>query len=378
MTDELETGLRATLSHAARSAPVLPDGLAAQLITRSRRRRARARSLAAGLALVAIAVPAGLVARDRPEGDVSTATAAETQARREPDPYVLAMAGLTPLGRRLIVLDPSEDAPMLLWFARDAKGATLFCTANRNRAGGSFYGCDEAARSSIGVGSTSVIAGEVLYYGATDADVTSMAAVAADGKKIPGTVTRVDGTPWRIWTVTVPGLAAIGSFELTGARGQVVNRIEHHGSVAGELTAPPVGPAEEMPHGLVVTLVTTPDETLIWRLNGQPMSMNLVRPADLLTDLGGHAFPVSMTSRGARWYGIAQAGTARVDLVLPDGTTATATARPDRWGIGVSLFSGVYRHGTDIYQEGFELVGYDEAGTVLWRDPQPAVPPLWQ
>ncbi|MEO3857653.1 hypothetical protein [Acrocarpospora sp. B8E8] len=286
----------------------------------------------------------------------------------------------TPLGDRLAVQDPGEGLAMLLWFARNEKGDTLFCTAGQSRSGGGAYGCNEPDEESMPtvVGSTNLIAEKVLYYGLTKSEVTAVTTLVVGGGKIPSRVEHPAGTPWAIWTATVPRTTRIDAFEFTDAQSQVTERKKEYGHLSEEFTAEPVGPAATLPHDLVATLVKTPDETLIWRLDGDVIGQHLVRAKDLLTNMGGDRYPVSMQDRGAHWFGITDSRTARVDMIAPDGTASTAATRRNPWNIDVRLFSGVHQRTKDIYAEGFELVGYDEAGTVLWRESQPAVTPLWR
>lgn len=365
MNDHLETYLRSTLGHAGEHAPHAPTGLAGRIVARSRRRRMRLYAVVAGVAVVAVAVPLTVIQPGG--GDVSTGSI-EPGRHHERN-----LEGRPPIGERVIIDNPSENRPIELWFTRAASGAVHLCVRMRSREGGgiSFCGDDPVTGPASLQGSTESWPPResVLYYGASGDEVKAVTAVTAQGARTPGKIQRPAGAPQAIWRVTVPSTSEVSSFEFADAQGKVLTSVKNERFSAPEATAEPVGKERRLNDGLSAYVVQTPDKTLIWKLDGQAVGTHLVREKDLMTDLGGNKRPVELNERDRRWFGIASAETAEVELVFADGRTVSATARRDPWDIGVRLFAGTHDRTGDIYQEGFEVVGYDAAGKEIWREP---------
>ncbi|GAA3219496.1 hypothetical protein [Nonomuraea helvata] len=366
MTDDLETYLRSTLGHASDHAPHAPAGIHGRIVARSRRRRLRLHAVVAGVAAAAIVVPLTMI---QTGGDVSTGTI--DRERR----YERNLEKQPPIGERLVTANASEGRPIELWFTRAAGGDVRFCVHTLSRAGGgsSFCGDDPVTGPASLEGSTASWPppDSVLYYGTSGDEVSAVAAVIGRGVKLDGRIQRPAGAPRSIWTVTVPSTTEVSAFEFTDARGKVLTSVKNKRFTVPEATAKPVGKELRL-GGLSANVYETPDKTLVWKLDGKPVGMHLVREKDLMTDLGGDKYPVELRERDHRWFGIASAGTAEVQLVFADGRTVSAAARRDPWGIGFRLFAGTHDRDGDMYQEGFQIVGYDVAGKEIWREPHPS------
>ncbi|HUR02225.1 MAG TPA: hypothetical protein VM347_06790 [Nonomuraea sp.] len=372
MTDQLESRLRTTLGHAAEHAPKAPAELRAHVVARSRRRRTRRQALVAAVAVAAVAVPLTLTTAGGQEGDgVATGTIDPRAGRRS------VMDGKTPLGGRLVIDNPSEGRPLAIWYAKGKTG-TVLCRAYESRNGGGNEGCGEPLddRKATEQGSTESLpapsTGVVLYYGTAPAEVARVTAVIKGGGRVTGTIYRSKGIPQGIWTVSAPVGKTVTTFEFADAGGRTKSQITRKPTIFPETTAEPIGPAVRMPGGLSVDLYMVPDKTLLWKLDGQIVGLHIVDPDHLMTDLGSNKYPVELRDYGKRWLGIASAKTARVTLIFADGRSVSAAIRPDPWNLGVKLFAGAYDRTGDIYREGFQVVGYDDAGVEIWQDKHPA------
>ncbi|GAA3466906.1 hypothetical protein [Nonomuraea roseola] len=290
----------------------------------------------------------------------------------------------TPVGQALVIDNPAENRPMRLWFARNHEGALVFCRDIQYAGGAGTSGCgDDLARhegdAAWREGSTESVPPRenVLVYGAARENVAKVTAVTKDGKRLDGALYRPSGAPLQAWTVTHPSTQRIGHYEFAGADGSVLARVESQAAMLPESAqGKPAGPAVEM-KGMSVRPYLTPDRTLIWTRGGREVGLNFVRAKDLMTDMGGKRYPVELRVNGDRWFGIARKGTAKVTLARKGGASLEATVRTDPWKVGVSLFAGELPGSGDPYLEGFELVGSDSSGKVLWREDHPADRPKW-
>ncbi|MFF5211547.1 hypothetical protein [Streptosporangium sp. NPDC000396] len=384
--NDLEERLRAALDARAETYTVSSD---AYLKVQSRGRRVRllrwAVLVPVAAAGTAIAVAVNLTGNGG-GGGVATGTVDE-----RPDMFQEVSAKYPPIGEPLTIEDPSEKRPVRLWFAKpgpeDRNTPYVFCKISQFAPGGSLSGCggsrshrdDEQAWYEGGSDSLWPRPETLMSYGAARDAVAKVEAVTGDGTRIPGTIHRPEGAPLAIWAVTFPSKAAVKRFEFSDAQGKVVQRVKlEASSMTPEATAKPVGPTLDMPGGLTAHLVTTPDRTLIWSHDGDGVAMDFLEPRQFLADVDGKKLPVEVHLRGRLWFGVARPGTARVSLIFKDGTSVTADTVPDPWGGTAVLFSGAYQRPGDVYLEGFQLVGYDDAGVEIWRDDNPAVTPLWQ
>ncbi|MFC3986073.1 hypothetical protein [Streptosporangium jomthongense] len=372
MTDRLEPRLRSALGTAATRAPQAPARFSAEVVLRSRRRRTRRHALVAGVCVVAVAVPVAVtVTRDTGGGGIAAVVTATPTAFEDP------LRNPDPVGKRLTIDNPSEGRPLSLWYARARNGATVFCRKYTSRTGGGTEFCGEGpvidGAEATDQGSTESfpppVTGKVLHYGTAQAGIARVVAVREGGGRATGTLRTPQGAPQAIWTVTVSADEPVTAFEFLDGLGRTVKRIERQPPVFPETDAKPVGSTVEMPGGLVVGLYETPDRSLIWKLGGRAVAMNTLSPGGPLTDMGGRPMKAELREHEDRWFGITGAGTARVALVLRDGTTVTADTRPEPWQAGdFRMFAGTQRRTDDIYAEGFELVGYDRDGAELWRE----------
>ncbi|MFG1679801.1 hypothetical protein ACGFNP_06475 [Nonomuraea sp. NPDC049269] len=370
MTDQLESRLRTTLGHAAEHAPKAPSDLRTHVVARSRRRRTRRQALVAAVAVVAVAVPLTLTTAGGQEGD-GVATGTIDPHHRMPG----VMDGKTPLGDRLVIGNPSENRPMTLWYAK-GKSGTFLCRSIESRAGVGTEQCGKPIDEREGAeqGSTESLpapsTGVVLYYGTAPAEVARVTAVIKGGDRVTGTIHRPKGAPQSIWTVSAPAGKPATTFEFADAEGRTKSRFTRKPTFFPETAAEPIGPAVRMSGGLSVDLYKVPDKTLLWKLDGQVVGLHIVEHAPL-TDTLGSRYPVELRDHGKRWFGLAPAKTARVTLIFADGRSVSAVTQPDPWHLDVKLFAGTHDHTGDIYREGFQVVGYDDAGVEIWQARQP-------
>ncbi|MEV0974884.1 hypothetical protein [Microtetraspora glauca] len=391
---ELEDRLRSALEARAHTYGTSPQ---AWIEVRKRTLRSRQRRIwlltLVPMAAAATALPMFLAIGSAQNDEAGTGVVtAYASTARDGDIYADVMQDKTALGDRLILDNPSEHRPMLLWFAKttDAQGVagTAFCTATQSRDGGSDASCgnvlidtrpQEEQAWEEGATASWPLPEAVLYYGVAREGVAGVSAVAEDGSTVVGRLQRPEGAPLSIWTVSVPSKAHITAFTFTDTEGRVIERVKKQTDHLGpEANSNPLGSAMRMPGGLTANAYETPDKTLIWTLDGQEVGIHLVRSKDLMTDMGDRKYPVEFRDHGDRWFGVTTAQTTRVALIFKDGRRVTADTRADPWKIGVRLFSGSYRRPGDIYLEGFQLVGYNEAGAAIWREYHPAQKPLWQ
>ncbi|MEV6156343.1 hypothetical protein AB0L53_38965 [Nonomuraea sp. NPDC052129] len=366
MTDQLESHLRSTLGHAAEHAPKAPSGLRAEVVSRSRRRRTRTQALVVALAVTVVALPVTLTVTGGQKGDdVATGT---IDPRRSWD----VMEGKTPMGDRLLIDNPSEERPLTLWYAKGKTG-TVLCQSYESRTGVTTQGCGKPldSRKATKQSSTDPFpypsTGVVMHFGTARPEVARVTAVIEGGDQVTGTIHLPKGAPQGIWTVSTPTSETVTAFEFADAKGQIVARIKNEPAIFPEEKAQPVGPAVRMPGGLSVGLYKVPGETLLWKLNGQTVVMNLVDPDHLMTDRDGKKYPVELAEHDKRWLGIASAKTARVTLLFGDGRSVSAATRPDPWNLGIRLFAGTYDRARNISYERFQIIGYDEAGVQIWQ-----------
>ncbi|MEU4233669.1 hypothetical protein AB0F17_56095 [Nonomuraea sp. NPDC026600] len=368
MTDQLESRLRTTLGHAAEHAPKAPSELRTHVVARSRQRRRRGQALVAAVAVVAVAVPLTLTTAGGQEGGGVATGTIDTRASR---PSV--MDHKTPLGDRLVIDNPSEGRPLAIWYAKGKTG-TVLCRAYESRNGGGNESCGEPLddRKATEQGSTESFpapsTGVVLYYGTAPAEVARVTAVIKGGGRVTETIHRPKGAPQGIWTVSAPAGKTVTTFEFADAEGRTKSRFTRKPAFFPETEAEPIGPAVRMPEGLSVDLYKVPGETLLWKLDGQAVGLDIVDSGHLMTDLGGNKYPVELHDHGKRWFGLASAKTARVTLIFADGRSVSADTQPDPWNLDVKLFAGTYDRTGDIYREGFQVVGYDDAGVEIWQD----------
>ncbi|WP_433417607.1 hypothetical protein ACQP1V_00390 [Microtetraspora malaysiensis] len=390
--NELEDRLRSALEARAHTYEASPQAWikVRKRTLRSQRRRFWLLALVP-TAAAAAALPFFLAAGGGQNGIGTGVVTAHPTTESDGDFSTDVMRDKTPLGDRLILDNPSEHRPMLLWFARttDARGVAgaVFCEATQSRSGAESASCGDVLIESRPREERAWAEGSteswpppktVLHYGAARDGVAGVSAVAEDGSTVAGTLQRPEGAPLSIWTVAMPSKTRITAFEFTDTRGRVIERVEEEADHVGpEANGRPLGSAMHMPGGLIANVYETPDKTLIWTLDGQEVGMDLVRPKDLMTDMGGHEYPVDFRDHDGRWFGLTTPQTVRVALVFKDGRRVTVNAQADRWKIGVRLFSGTYQRSGDIYLEGFQLIGYDKAGTAIWHENHPAQKPLW-
>ena len=379
--NDLEERLRAALD--ARAA-TYTTGSDAYLKVQSRTRRTRRWHW---LALVPVAAAATAVAvflnvGGGSEGGIATGTVENGNF------YQRLTAKNPPIGEPVTVDDPAENRPAIMWLTggtAPADGTRYgFCSITQQASGGASSSCTNVPQPGRDSEQAWYVNGSAsswprprlgLSYGAARDVVAKVEAVTENGTRIPGTVHRPGGAPLVIWTVVLPSSAEVTRFEFSDTDGRVVQRMKRDPLIP-LTSSDPIGAALDMPGGLTARLYADPDRTIVWSRGDDAVGMNLVEPRLLLVDIAGKAFPVDLRLREDLWYGVAHAGTARVSLVFKDGTSIGADTVPDPWGGTAPLFSGTYQRPGDPYLEGFQLIGYDAAGTEIWHEETPAVTPI--
>ncbi|GII96430.1 hypothetical protein Ssi02_66610 [Sinosporangium siamense] len=340
----------------------------------------RRNTLVVGVCVVAIAAPITVMAvRGTGEsGDVAAVTT-------EP-PSGNTVWNTTPIGKRLTIDNPSEGRPISFWYARAKSGAIVFCHEYKSRSGGGTKSCGDKpidGEEATDQGSTQSFplpaTGKVLHYGTAQAKVAHVAAVLTGGGRITGTLQTPQGAPQAVWTVTVPADKTVTALEFANDEGKMIKRIQPQPLVTPEAGAKPVGPTVEMPGKLDAGPYKTPDMTLIWKLNGQAVAMNVLSPGMAVTerggpdqaliDMDGKRMKVELRDYKEHWFGITGTTTKRVTLTFKDGTSVSAGTRPDPWKIGgFRMFAATQQRTDDLYAEGFKIVGYDKNDVKLWQE----------
>ncbi|WP_248963906.1 hypothetical protein [Sphaerisporangium perillae] len=368
-----------------------------QRVRRTRRMRwAALAAVPVATAAVIAGVPLVLSHGGADSATTGARTAPATGASPErQDAYQTQTAEHPPIGETLALVNPDDGRIMRLWFSRmpqqkgldqpvapDAPKYDVLCWAVQSALrGGSVAGCpmDDDPRHSGEyawyVGGTAgkwPRADTAISYGVARAPVAKVQAVAKDGTLLPGTIYRPEGAPATVWAVTYPARAQVRAFQFSDADGKILVRMTPS-KRSDELTsAKPVEPAVDLRGGLTARLYE--DGTLAWLNHDEVVvGTEIMATGESLKD----AIPSDWHFGRGHWFGIAPAGTARIELTLKDGRRVSADAIPDPWHRGFTLYSAPYEHAGDVYAEGYSIVCYDAEGKQTTRVDESAHPPLW-
>ncbi|HEV2254119.1 MAG TPA: hypothetical protein VGS06_13070 [Streptosporangiaceae bacterium] len=422
----LEDRVRGALRARAEDFSASPDAWA-RIRARSRAARGRRgglRSLRAGQLLIPVAAAAAVVAivvasvgLSDVFGRAGSAPAVGDTARPKPTSTVSPGAIPSPAGpyspagpaEEMLVTDPPVSAVIGLdipraagnanraagyfwigyasphyWFDRITPGPQ-FCNDTVNVTSGESSGfCLPLPQLGAGhlasvTGDENVGAGQTILQGAAAAQVTSMAAVLADGRSYPGVVKTGRGFPDKAWTVGYPPAQGV----------RLVFRDASGAEVATLSSAAPIGPpqvAQPRSGGMVVFRypagpATEAGEMTAYVIDGRVGFWSRI--------WGGYISPVSAADGPAadgiilsfglgnsrqnpypklvEAFGYARADVTRIVLHLPGGQaeTSTFTAWP---GSGIRLWAVPLPTRLRFAGRTFTVTAYDAAGHVVQMD----------
>ncbi|MGN9844688.1 hypothetical protein ACTMTI_41830 [Nonomuraea sp. H19] len=208
--------------------------------------------------------------------------------------------------------------------------------------------------------------GTTISYGSARPDWESVDAVLKDGTRIHGSFLSAPGAPARAWYVKYPYGTQIAAhvFKVKGRQLEQVWHTRHDCWGAK--------PSQGRPHALTrgITALLHVNNCLLFakgskRLPGYSEPV----PGGKLRDILAAEHPLEWVQHKTDWYGFTLPGTARVEVALKGGGTATADTVPDPWGQGVLLFAGAVPEKAGkpgISWPGLRFTGYDAAGQVVW------------
>ncbi|MFC4113668.1 hypothetical protein [Nonomuraea zeae] len=327
----------------------------------------------------------GLIALTRPgERDAGYRIAAYDVAGKEV--WHHEQAPLTPASpdtnrRRVgdVVTVPGTEefsyGPVRLWFVKEQSTDLMLCHSGGvgpagNRSGGcGLASFDDPNGFSHGSADTYLPEpGASVAFGTAGLDWESIDAVLPDGSRMPAALVPVKGLPGRIWHVKHPLGTRIAAFAVK-EKGKQLERVI--------LTRHDCWDAQQQDgrgHAVArgITAVRHADGCVRFWKDGKtlPRPFEIV-PGGRLSDTIAAERPLAWGQEKTDWYGYALPGTARIEVTLQDGGTATATAElaPDPWGQGVVLFTGAVPEKAGkrgIFWRGMRFTGFDAAGRELW------------
>ncbi|WP_433431025.1 hypothetical protein [Nonomuraea sp. CA-141351] len=204
--------------------------------------------------------------------------------------------------------------------------------------------------------------GADTYFGPALEDWESIDAVLHDGQRVRASFLRGTGAPHPVWHVSVPRGTEVGGF-IVKVKGKPDKQVPNYYKGCAKQAARSEIAPQTLPAG--ITALVVPACAAFWE-NGEAMpALPGPLPGARLSDLLDAELPVRWISGKTAWYGYAPAGTAKVEIRMKGGATATAETVPDSWGQGVTLFAAPTPHGGDF--ETSALTGYDAGGKELWR-----------
>ncbi|MFC7381477.1 hypothetical protein [Sphaerisporangium rhizosphaerae] len=392
--DDLREALRARAS-TYQTSPHAWIGVQRRL--RTARRRRFAALAAASLSVAALAAGVPLVLSGTGSDHTTTrATTTAVPSKGHEDAFDLESRQSPPVGDPVILVNPADGRYLRLWFSRkpqqqgldqpvpsDAPRYDVLCWAMQSALHGRTYaGCPvdadprHAGQYAWYVGGTADdwSRGEtVISYGVARSKVRKVSAIAADGTRLPGVIYRPKGAPAAVWAVTYPARARVRAFEFSDADGEVLGRTTPDPFLLSPTSAAPVTPPVDLPGGLTAQLHK--DGTFTWLRDGV-----VVAATEILwtgATAGAPARIISWHFGHGRWFGLATAGTAKVELTAGTGAPIWAATARDPWRRGLALFSAPSGRESDLYTGGYTIVGFDARGKEIWREKVPPHPPLW-
>ncbi|MDP4509170.1 hypothetical protein [Nonomuraea turcica] len=287
-----------------------------------------------------------------------------------PEPDVGKQVGDT------ITLPGTEDfghGPVRLWFVKSADAHMLCVSGGVGYDGRKENGCgradlDAASGFSHSSANTFLPApGTTISYGAAPPEWEAGDAVLKDGRRIRGAFVSAPGAPARVWYVRYPYGTDVAAFAFK-VKGRQLEQVSHTRHDCWEADRSQ-GRAHALPRG-TITAVLFPDNcTRFWKGNQQLPGTFEPIPGGKLSDMIAAERPLEWAQHKTDWYGFTLPGTARVEVKLKGGDTATADTMPDPWGQGVLMFVGPVPEKAGkpgIIWPGLRFTGYDAAGRVVW------------
>ncbi|TMR16484.1 hypothetical protein ETD86_25075 [Nonomuraea turkmeniaca] len=207
--------------------------------------------------------------------------------------------------------------------------------------------------------------GTTISYGAARPEWEAVDAVLSDGRRIHGAFASAPGAPARVWYVRYPYGTEIAA-HVFKVRGRQLEQVWHTRHDCWEAT-PSEGRAHALPRGITAALL---EENCVrfWKGKKSLGGFEPI-PGGTLKDLIAAERPLEWRQLNTDWHGFTLPGTARVEVALKGGGTATADTMPDPWGQGVVMFAGPVPEKAGkqgIMWPGLRFTGYDAAGRVVW------------
>ncbi|UBU10601.1 hypothetical protein [Nonomuraea gerenzanensis] len=205
--------------------------------------------------------------------------------------------------------------------------------------------------------------GTVTYLGVVGKEWKAVTAVLSDGTRVRAGFLRGTGTPAPIWHVTIPrGDVIVSGFTVQPENGP----LERHPEPDRTCGRRAAGAERQQVAAGVSAAVAAPGCVAFFEGDQVDTSLPGPLPGEKLSGLLDAERPMWWRRGRSTWYGYALPGTARVELVTSNGLTSTATAVPDRFGQGVTLFAGPVPEGGE-FSAGMVVKGFDAAGEQLWQ-----------
>ncbi|MFG6198864.1 hypothetical protein [Nonomuraea sp. JJY05] len=263
----------------------------------------------------------------------------------------------------------NSGRPVRIWFTRRSDDGDGFCftggPAPSDQASGCFISFSQNSYPFHQSTTYLPDPGADIYFGPTLAGWESVEAVLYDGQRVRASFLRGKGTPYPVWHVSVPRGTEVGGF-VVKAKGKPDKQVPNYSKSCAKQAARSEAVPQTLPAGITALLV--PGCAAFWENGEQGPALPGPLPGARLSDLLDAARPVQWITGETAWYGYAPAGTAKVELRMKGGATATAEAVPDSWGQNVTLFAAPVPKGAPKGGgETVALTGYDARGKELWR-----------
>jgi hypothetical protein len=271
---------------------------------------------------------------------------------------------------QVMALPGTEESgvPVRLYFTKGPDGAPTFCnsggiTPESRGVTSCSFGQQRKAFRVQSVTTYLPEPGAVIHFGPAGDDWEWVEAVLSDGRRVRAEFFRGDGAPQRVWHVAVPLDAEVGGYVMK-ARDAAAKPIPERDKACGrQATGSDAG---RLTLDTGVTALLSGNCVAFWENGEMGVALPGPVPGWKLSDLLDAERPAYWAGAGHAWYGYAPAGTAKVEITMKGGATATARAVPDPWGQGVTVFAGPKPAG-GYWGPAATLTGYGADGKELWR-----------
>ncbi|GAA3539171.1 hypothetical protein GCM10022419_018980 [Nonomuraea rosea] len=264
--------------------------------------------------------------------------------------------------------------PVRVWFVKEGSSNHLLCVSGGVGPDGSKRsGCASASFDDPNNFTHNSVdtylpdPGATVRFGTAGADWESIDAVLPDGRRLSTWFVSGKGAPARVWYFNHLMSTRIAAFaiKLKGRQLERIVPIRHDCLEVKQQE----GQGHTMTQGITAVLHAG-NCVRFWKDGKAPVSYEPI-PGGKLSAMIAAERPLQWGQVKGDWYGFALPGTARIEVTLQDGGTATATAErtPDPWGQGVVLFAGTVPEKAGkrgISWPGMRFTGFDEAGRELW------------